>query len=45
MASNSSRVNPLFSSVTPEAPACHSHQRAAKVGGYGGLAVAAWLVA
>lgn len=43
MASNSSPVNPLFALVAPEAPASHSCQRAAKIGGYGGLAVAAWL--
>lgn len=44
MASNSSRVNPLFASVAPEVRACHPCQRGAKIGGYGGLAVAAWLV-
>ncbi len=44
MASNSSRVNPLFAAAAPDVPASHSCQRAAKLGGYGGLAVAAWLV-
>lgn len=44
MASNSSRVNPLFASAAPDVPAFHACPRAAKIGGYGGLAIAAWLV-
>ncbi|KAB7759159.1 hypothetical protein MMUC44124_10120 [Mycolicibacterium mucogenicum DSM 44124] len=44
MANNSSRVNPLFVAAAPDVSAHHSPRQAAKVGGYGGLAVAAWLV-
>src|SRR5213596_2860007 len=49
MIDNSSRVNPLFASPSSSAPRSPAPSRravqsATKLGGYGGMAVAAWLV-
>ena len=49
MTANNPPTNPLFASPSPGSPAVVSpcrraSQAAAKLGGYGGMAVAAWLV-